>query len=142
GVVPTDRTSFPVRFRRPSSAGLDVVITGVQVEVGEFASSYIPTGNSQVTRAADLAVIPAEEWVNRDTGTFIITANTEDISRRNPLSFANPILSLGGPDRQDTLTFLTTLSLGESGTGRYTGLTINGYPTSLYSSVVRFQGAL
>ncbi len=53
-----------------------VLLYGAQVEVGSSASSYIPTGASQVTRAVDTAIIAAgtnfSSWYTGNTsGTFV-----------------------------------------------------------------------
>jgi len=51
------------------------LVWGVQNEVGSFVSSYIPTVASQVTRAADQAVIQSPNfstWYNQSEGTFIV----------------------------------------------------------------------
>ncbi len=53
---------------------------GRQTEAGAFATSYIPTVASQVTRAADLASITGtnfSSWFNASQGTFVVTSNSE-----------------------------------------------------------------
>jgi hypothetical protein len=62
--------------RRPSYAGQitsNVFIWGAQLEAGAFATSYIPTVASQVTRAVDSASMLGNNfarWYNVNTGTF------------------------------------------------------------------------
>jgi hypothetical protein len=62
--------------RTPNQAGdgtSGLFIWGAQLEVGAFASSYIPTTSSQVTRAADDAVMTGtnfSSWFNASQGTF------------------------------------------------------------------------
>jgi hypothetical protein len=56
-----------------SSAGKQVYLWGEQLEVGSFATSFIPTSGSTVTRAADRAQIIGENfnsWFNQSSGTF------------------------------------------------------------------------
>jgi hypothetical protein len=51
-----------------------VFIYGAQLEVGPFATSYIPTVASQVTRSADVCNISAPmfaPWYRQDEGTFV-----------------------------------------------------------------------
>lgn len=51
------------------------LVWGAQLEVGSFASSYIPTVASQVTRAAEVPVIQSPNfapWYNSAEGTFVI----------------------------------------------------------------------
>ena len=54
-------------------------IWGAQLEVGAFATSYIPTVASQVTRTADQASIVAPmfaPWYNQTEGTFVVEVDT------------------------------------------------------------------
>jgi hypothetical protein len=51
-----------------------VYLYGAQIEVGAFATSYIPTVASQVTRTADVAVMTGtnfSSWYNQTEGTFV-----------------------------------------------------------------------
>jgi hypothetical protein len=48
---------------------------GAQLEAGAFATSYIPTVASQVTRSADICTISAPmfaPWYNQSAGTFLV----------------------------------------------------------------------
>jgi len=57
----------------PSAASLTLTVTGsckfVQLEVGSFASSFIPTAGSSVTRNADVLTYPSAGNVLTATGT-------------------------------------------------------------------------
>ena len=51
-------------------------VWGAQLEAGAFATSYIPTVASQVTRTADQTTIDAPNfapWYNQSEGTFVIS---------------------------------------------------------------------
>ena len=63
-------------------------IWGAQLEAGAFATSYIPTVASQVTRAADSASMIGTNfarWYNPNTGTFYLEAS----GRQPALVFSN-----------------------------------------------------
>lgn len=56
------------------TAGNGLFIYGAQLEAGSFATSYIPTVASQVTRSADVALMQGanfSNWYNQNEGTFI-----------------------------------------------------------------------
>jgi hypothetical protein len=61
--------------------------TGLQIELGSGASSYIPTGASQGSRAADSCVMTGSNfssWFNATEGTLLahaIRSRTSDIGR-------------------------------------------------------------
>ena len=57
-----------------SSAGKQVYLWGEQLEVGSFATSFIPTNGSTVTRAADAVELPASSWYD-NSGTLFVDFN-------------------------------------------------------------------
>jgi hypothetical protein len=64
-------------------AGAANVIWGVQVEAGNFATSYIPTVATTVQRTADLAVISGSNftpWFNQNEGTLVSEIFRSDAS--------------------------------------------------------------
>ena len=63
-----------------TAAGTETIfIWGAQLEAGAFATSYIPTVASQVTRSADVATITGanfSQWFNAAEGTLVVEATT------------------------------------------------------------------
>jgi hypothetical protein len=58
-------------------ATADISVWGAQFEDGAFATSYIPTVASQVTRTADVASITGSlfsQWYRQDEGTLVAIA--------------------------------------------------------------------
>jgi hypothetical protein len=58
--------------------GSTFYLWGAQVEAGSFATSYIPTVASQVTRSADVATMTGtnfSSWYNQSEGTFVADAS-------------------------------------------------------------------
>ena len=91
------------------TAGSGLYIWGAQLEAGSFATSYIPTVASTVTRNADVATMTGtnfSSWYNQSAGTFVIgltprggptgganvrflEVNDGTTTSRNPLMFAS-----------------------------------------------------
>lgn len=82
-------SSTAARAETFSGNGVDgLYLWGAQLEAGAFATSYIPTVASQVTRAADSASMIGNNfarWYNPNTGTFYLEAS----GRQPALVFSN-----------------------------------------------------
>ena len=66
--------SVVIATNSASAAASSFLIWGAQLEAGSFATSYIPTVASQVTRTADVATITGanfSQWYNQSEGTFV-----------------------------------------------------------------------
>ena len=87
-----------------------VFLYGAQVEVGAFATSYIPTVASTVTRAADLATMTGTQfspWYNQSEGTiitqFVATTNGLASTGGNAFPFVYDIDSAAAPTSGHTM---------------------------------------
>jgi len=70
-------------------------VAEAQLEAGSFATSYIPTSGSQVTRSADIASIPVSAFgYNQDAGTVVVEVNLAN--RGNSDTISEGIASLKG----------------------------------------------
>lgn len=78
--------------------GGSALVWGAQFEAGTFATSYIPTGSSQVTRSTDLATMNGQNfqsWYRTDQGTILVeadslTASADDANKyRWPFAISN-----------------------------------------------------
>jgi hypothetical protein len=77
----TGSGAYPVRTTltfTPSAGSLTLTVTGTvqfaQLELGAFATSFIPTAASQVTRTADVATMTGtdfSDWFNATEGAFL-----------------------------------------------------------------------
>jgi hypothetical protein len=68
-----------------------VYIWGAQLEAGAFATSYIPTVASQVTRSTDAPTITGtnfSSWYNNAQGTLYSEASTYDVSSSGRTGFS------------------------------------------------------
>jgi len=79
GAYPTRKT---LTFT-PTAGTLTLTVTGTvqyaQLEIGSFATSFIPTAGSQVTRTVDVATIQGSNfysWFNANEGTFFANSIT------------------------------------------------------------------
>ena len=78
----------------PTAGALTLTVTGTvqyaQLEVGAFATSFIPTGATSVIRNADVATMTGtnfSSWYNASEGTFVV-----GFTKTSGLSAANNIL--------------------------------------------------
>jgi hypothetical protein len=85
---------FPIIGGSTTGAGngySGIYIWGAQLEAGAFATSYIPTVASQVTRAADAPTITGtnfSSWYNNAQGTLYSEASTYDVSSSGRTGFS------------------------------------------------------
>jgi len=66
------RTTPAITYAGNGTSG--VYVWGVQLELGAFATSYIPTTTAAATRSADLATMTGanlSSWYNQSQGTFV-----------------------------------------------------------------------
>jgi hypothetical protein len=64
-----------------STTALDIEIYGFQIELGAFATSYIPTTSAASTRNADVATMTGtdfSDWFNASEGTFFIETSARN----------------------------------------------------------------
>jgi len=73
-------TSATAVSAEPNTLTTSVFLYGAQLEAGSFATSYIPTVASTVTRAADIASMTGtnfSSWYNQSEGTVVAQASTQ-----------------------------------------------------------------
>lgn len=104
-----------------SSAPMGLVreIAGVQIETGTKATSFIPTGDSQVTRAADSDVVlhgqSFKDVFNPHSGALII-----DVMSRHTTGTGNRAKVFGFGDGDYNNTAGNSIYLSQNHDGRYT----------------------
>lgn len=75
-----------LRLQLLGGRGVDVAdfaIYGAQLEAGAFATSYIPTTTTALTRNADVATMTGtnfSDWFNASEGTFSVQANVTSLA--------------------------------------------------------------
>jgi len=103
-----------------------IFVWGAQWEDGSFATSYIPTVASQVTRTADQASIVAPNfatWYNQSEGTFVVEAVTQ-----KPTSLVATAIAIdasdGGVNNRHYVGFVTGLAEGRTAVGGVTQVSL------------------
>ena len=114
--------NFGVQYTGDGTSGL--FLWGAQLELGAFATSYIPTVASTVTRSADVATMTGtnfSSWYNQSEGTIVAsilsapvntiaqqalylsdgTANNTIFTRRNSVGSVATAVSSGGVTQGD-----------------------------------------
>ena len=80
--------NFGVQYTGDGTSGL--FLWGAQLELGAFATSYIPTVASTVTRSADVATMTGtnfSSWYNQSEGTIVASVDTVAPTGSTILSF-------------------------------------------------------
>jgi hypothetical protein len=113
----------------------DVLIWGAQLEAGSFATSYIPTVASQVTRNADVATMTGtnfSSWYNQPEGTFVADfddysgiANFANIYRADDGTVNNRICILKNGSNTSIRFEVTTAGSGQALLGTTIGSAVN-----------------
>ena len=154
GVV-TGTGVFPSRVRQAitTTAGTLTLtvsgsVTGAQLELGGFATSYIPSYSAAATRAADIATMVGSNftnWYNQSSGSFLVETEA------SPNSFAGYITATNGSITQNSVHIdndtgnmravyisgsvnVATLSLGAIGTVGATNIIATAYSAGNFAA--------
>jgi hypothetical protein len=88
-----------VRAELYAGTGSSLYVWGAQLEAGSFATSYIPTVASQVTRSADVATMTGtnfSSWYNQSEGTFVADFDKYSTALRGGVLCAGNISGASG----------------------------------------------
>jgi hypothetical protein len=111
----------------PIAAGEILEVWGAQLEAGAFATSYIPTVASQVTRSADVASVNTlSPWYNATEGTLYAEATPYGVLPDTRIAALDDGTSLNRHMIWGTLSSSTTRYEVITGGVAQVGLTVNG----------------
>lgn len=88
GAYPTRTTYVFTPTAGSSTFTVSGTVQFAQIELGNFASSFIPTAGSSVLRNADLVTMTGtnfSSWYNVTEGTFVVSGNTLNVSASRPI---------------------------------------------------------
>lgn len=101
GATITTPTNPTFLFRLTGTSGVTVLGYGAQLEAGAFATSYIPTTTTSLTRNADAVSMTGtnfSDWYNATEGSFVVSGSTSSVAAARPImQVSTGVLSNGGP---------------------------------------------
>jgi hypothetical protein len=95
------------------ASGGSIFIYGAQVELGSFATSYIPTVASQVTRSADVATMTGtnfSSWYNQTEGTLVFEGSTFKPTTVSPSANVGVEANDGTLNNRNVIQYLNNLA--------------------------------
>ena len=98
----TATTNWGLFLNGNTSASADLLVYGAQLEIGSYATSYIPTSGSAVTRVADICNNGANEQVINSTEGVLYA----EISALANGGVGDRYISLGSGSSQNTIQLL------------------------------------
>ena len=94
------RLKFTRTYSGSTQTGINInqgyYIGGIQIEAGSFATSYIPTSGSTVTRTADVCYMDGtnfSNWYNSVEGSYFIDFNLKNTSTSDIVILSSPVTS-------------------------------------------------
>ena len=118
---------YPCFIGNAETAGESAFIWGAQLEAGAFATSYIPTVASQVTRSADVASVNTlSPWYNATEGTLYVEATPYGVLPDTRIATLDDGTSLNRHLIWGTLGSSSTRYEVITGGVTQVGLTVNG----------------
>lgn len=105
-------TSRTFQLRENDTNAFDLDISRVQVEIGGFATSFIPTAGAAVTRQADTLIIPTGAWYNSPSG-----AVATSFSKRNTVAIGAVTSLSNAGGTQSALNYYSSLNGSIDSTG-------------------------
>ena len=110
-------SSIKIRIREStdSSAAIDALIWGAQLEAGAFPTSYIPTSGSTATRNRDTVSMTGDnfsDWYNQSEGSFYM--NIRNIQQQPTGSAYTRLIDLRGTPTGDNYYLLAIVPNGRA----------------------------
>ena len=115
--TPAGCTSIYIYPSSSDSGTVDLFVWGAQLELGSGASSYIPTGASQVTRNTDSCLISGtnfSSWFNNTEGTCLFVGDNSFVPAASNFSTNWALISAANSMRINNYTRHTSGRLGAS----------------------------